>query len=64
MRKIGIRYYNDLLTEENFIAMAEGGMTATELCCVREPEKLDFKRVWGFYNNAMETFAWKVPSKI
>ena len=45
MRKIGIRYYDDLLTEENFIAMAEGGMTATELCCVREPEKLDFKRV-------------------
>jgi len=45
MRKIGIRYYNDLLTEENFIDMAQGGMTATELCCVREPEKLDFKRV-------------------
>ena len=25
MRKIGIRYYDTLLTEENFIAMAEGG---------------------------------------
>ena len=32
MREIGIRYYDDLLTEENFIAMAEGGMTATEIC--------------------------------
>lgn len=45
MRKIGIRYYDDLLTEENFIAMAEGGMTATELCCVRKPLELDFKKV-------------------
>lgn len=45
MRKIGIRYYDDLLTEENFADMAQGGMSVTELCCVREPEKLDFKKV-------------------
>ena len=45
MRKIGIRYYDDLLTEENFIDMAQGGMTATELCCVRQPLELDFKKV-------------------
>ena len=45
MRKIGIRYYDDLLTDESFREMAEGGMTATELCCVREPLKLNFKKV-------------------
>ena len=45
MRKIGIRYYDDLLTEESFIEMAQGGMQATELCCVREPLNLDFGKV-------------------
>lgn len=45
MRKIGIRYYDTLLTEENFRDMHDGGMTATELCLVHEPEKLDFKKV-------------------
>ncbi len=45
MRKIGIRYYDTDLTEENFRKMRDGGMTATELCCVREPANLDFKKV-------------------
>ena len=45
MRKIGIRYYDTLLTEESFRDMHEGGMTATELSLVHEPENLDFKKV-------------------
>lgn len=45
MRKIGIRYYDDLHTEENYIAMSEAGITATEISCVRTPENLDFKKV-------------------
>lgn len=45
MRKIGIRYYDVDLTEENFRKMHEGGMTATEVCLVKEPENLDFKKV-------------------
>lgn len=45
MRKIGIRYYDTDLSEESFIAMSEGGMTAVELCCVKEPGNLDFKKV-------------------
>lgn len=45
MRKIGIRYYDTDLSEQSFIAMSEGGMTAVELCCVKEPGNLDFKKV-------------------
>ncbi len=45
MRKIGIRYYDTDLTEENFREMRDGGMTATELCLVKEPANLDFKKV-------------------
>lgn len=47
MRKIGIRYYDTDLTEANFKTMQEGGMTAVELCCVKEPDKLDFKNVYA-----------------
>ena len=43
MRKIGIRYYDDLMIDESFIALAEGGMSATEISCVRDPLNLDFK---------------------
>ena len=45
MRKIGIRYYDTDLTEESFRAMRDGGMTAVELCLVKEPDSLDFKKV-------------------
>ena len=45
MRKIGIRYYDSHLTEENFRKMHDGGMTAVELCLVKEPDSLDFKKV-------------------
>jgi len=45
MRKIGIRYYDTNLTEENFREMRDGGMTATEISLVQEPENLDFKKV-------------------
>lgn len=45
MRKIGIRYYDNQLTEADFAEMQRGGMTATEISCMREPEKLDFCKV-------------------
>lgn len=68
MRKIGIRYYDTNLTEESFREMRDGGMTATEIDLVVEPEKLDFRSrpltVRDFYNNALEIFAGNTPSRI
>ncbi len=45
MHRIGIRYYDTALTEQSFREMQEGGMTAVELCLVKEPDNLDFKKV-------------------
>lgn len=39
-----------MLTEENFKAMSDGGMTAVELCLIRNPLELDFKKVHALAN--------------
>ena len=62
MRKIGIRYYDTDLTKENFIKMRDGGMSAVELCCVKEPDKLDFKKVRELGNeHGIELWSCHLP---
>lgn len=62
MRKLGIRYYDTLLTEENFREMHDGRMTATELCCVSEPETLSFKRTREYANRyGIEIWSCHLP---